>query len=154
MDEDDLFGGDIVHLSFDCPRNLRDAFNQAVWAAGGTSCQVLRKFMVVTVEAQKYGKACLSNTLQPVNIETFIAPTFVKSRLRRVKVVEETEEVEVGVVELGSKDRCALCKGRYPRKVYVRACLHDDSIMWLCAPHFREGRLKDRFKHWKRVNLD
>lgn len=98
----DLLDGPIVHLSFDCPKNLRLAFKQATHSTGQTVCFVLRGFMQQYIVSQHYRKACFPNTLQPVKIENMILPTYVKSRVRRVQVVDGFEDV----------DTCRFCGGK------------------------------------------
>jgi len=87
----DLLGGKIVHVSFDCPENLRKAFNSATKANATSSCHTYRGFMQTYIVASHYRKACFPNTNEPVVIENLVMPTFVKSRIKRYSVEVESE---------------------------------------------------------------
>jgi hypothetical protein len=62
----DLFGGKKVHYSFDCPKNLRDAFNWAKKQTGEDGCEILRRFMALYVTKVIIEKHALGNTLMRV----------------------------------------------------------------------------------------
>jgi len=88
LDGYDLLGGDIVHLSFDCPRNLREYFNQVARRKAGSSCKLLRSFMLKTIAQHVLEKHALGNTLSDVvpsvfNVPAIVMPTYVQSRVRR-----------------------------------------------------------------------
>lgn len=57
-----LFEGKITHYSFDCPKNLRVAFNNAVKANGSSGCKNLVNYMVAYVSATMIKKTALANT--------------------------------------------------------------------------------------------
>lgn len=65
----DLFGGKMVHLSFDCPTNLRTAFNHETKQNGSSSCQELRRFMSNYVATSMVKKNALGNTMSKI-VET------------------------------------------------------------------------------------
>ena len=44
-----LYEGEMVHTGFDCPLNLRTAFNRETKANGSSTCQELRHFMAAYV---------------------------------------------------------------------------------------------------------
>ena len=101
----DLMGGEIVHTSFDCPKNLRVWFKRATKANNTSMCPILQSFMVTYVEATFLKKACFSNT-QPIVVENLVVPSYVKRRLRRGKVTHEYEVIEEEVVTA----RCGFCE--------------------------------------------
>ena len=95
----ELMQGEIVHLSFDCPKNLRNTFKLTVKANGSSICHVLQTFMLTYLTAAHQQKACFSNTMRNhIVIEHLVVPTYVKERVRRVKTVERVEEVVERVV--------------------------------------------------------
>ena len=88
LDGYDLLGGDIVHLSFDCPKNLRRYFNQVARRKYGSTCRGLRKFMLIECVEDILKKHALGNTLSDVvpsvfNVPQIVMPTYVQSRVRR-----------------------------------------------------------------------
>lgn len=145
---EDLLGGPTVHLSFDCPKNLRTAFNRATESVGQATCFVLRGFMQAYIVAQHYRQACFPKALEPVNIENLIMPTYVKERVRRVKVVDKVEYIdEDEVLEKpvsGSPEKCAVCS----RPSYAKVVLKDDSEMWLCRRHFLDKKRNFKGVHY------
>ena len=103
LDGYDLLGGDVVHLSFDCPRNLREYFNQVARRKYGSTCRALRKFMLIECVEDILKKHALGNTLADVvpsvfNVPQIVMPTYVQSRVRRyvksedVSVRDEDDE--------------------------------------------------------------
>jgi hypothetical protein len=62
----DLFGGKTVHLSFDCPKNSRNAFNWAKEQTGEDGCEILRRFMALYILRVIIEKHVLGNTLMRV----------------------------------------------------------------------------------------
>lgn len=58
-----LFEGKVTHYSFDCPANLRLAFNCAVKANGSSGCKNLVNYMAAYVSATMIKKTALANTL-------------------------------------------------------------------------------------------
>ena len=83
-----LFGGKIVHLSFDCPENLRNAFNETVKAKGESACKILQKYMALHVLKTTLEKHALGNTLSmlvdvPLRVGEVRFEQYVQSRPRR-----------------------------------------------------------------------
>jgi len=83
-----LFGGEIVHMSFDCPENLRKAFNEAVKAKGESACKILQKYMALHVLKTTLEKHALGNTLSmlvdvPLRVGEVRFEQYVQSRPRR-----------------------------------------------------------------------
>ena len=84
----DLFGGKIVHLSFDCPENLRNAFNSVVKAKGESACKILQKYMALHVLKTTLEKHAYGNTLSmlvdvPLRVGEVRFEQYVQSRPRR-----------------------------------------------------------------------
>ena len=98
LDGVDLLGGKVVHLSFDCPKNLREYFNKVAKRKVGSSCKLLRSFMLKTIAQHVLEKHALGNTLSDVvpavfNVPQIVMPTYVQSRPRRyVRANEVVEE--------------------------------------------------------------
>jgi hypothetical protein len=109
----DLLNGRIVHVSFDCPENLREAFNSATKANGTSTCFVLRGFMQTYVVTAHYQEACFSNTKKPIVIEKLVMPTFVKTRVRRIKTKEvfEEENETIAFCGVGNCKKTAVARG-------------------------------------------
>jgi len=125
----DLFCGEMTHLSFDCPKTLRDTFKTECKRNGLSVCHLLRNFMTSFIIASRL-KACFPNTMSVpyVNVENLVTPVFVKGMVRRVKEVESFE-VEV------DRGRCWYCgKSSVGMFRYVPT-LKDYP---LCAFHSRE----------------
>ena len=85
---DGLFDGKIVHVSFDCPLNLRKAFMREIKENGSSACKELQKFMASYVVVSRLKKHALGNTLSklvdmPVVIENLSLNQYVQSRPRR-----------------------------------------------------------------------
>ncbi len=57
-----LFEGEMTHLCFDCPRNLRNALNNAVKENGTSVCKILVEYGVAYVTATMIKKHALANT--------------------------------------------------------------------------------------------
>ena len=96
---DDLFGGEIVHASFDCPKKLREAFKQEVRHNGSSVCKELQKIMCARVVVSRLKKHALGNTLSklvesPYIIENLNLNTYVQSRVRRYPKKVAAEEHE------------------------------------------------------------
>ena len=84
-----LFEGDIVHLSFDCPKKLRTTFNYESKANGTSTCKKLQHLMASYVVTSKVKKNALGNTLAklvdvPFVIEILNFEQNVQSRPRRL----------------------------------------------------------------------
>jgi hypothetical protein len=59
----DLFSGKTVHYSFDCPENLRKAFNWAKEQTKEDGCQILQRFMALYALRTYMQKHAYGNTL-------------------------------------------------------------------------------------------
>jgi len=84
----DLFGGKIVHMTFDCPLNLRKAFNEAAKAKGESACKILQKYMALHVLKTMLEKHAYGNTLSmlvdvPLHVGEVKFEQYVQSRPRR-----------------------------------------------------------------------
>lgn len=135
----DLLGGPIVHLSFDTPKNLRTAFNSAAKANGTSACHVLRGFMQVYIVADHYRKACFPNTNKPVVIEKLVMPTYVKKRVRRYAVEEETEVTQTV--------SCCLCHKRA-----VAIYQHERGVQqYACESHSQFLNIQPEWTFFKKV---
>jgi hypothetical protein len=85
----DLFGGKIVHVSFDCPNNLRIAFNEACKFENRSSCKIQQEIMASHVIAVQTKKHALGNTMSRLvdanfTIENLNFGQYVQSRPRRL----------------------------------------------------------------------
>ena len=68
-----LFEGEMTHLSFDCPKNLRTALNQAVRENGTSVCKILTEYSAAYIDATMVKKHALANTnLAPKKSETVV----------------------------------------------------------------------------------
>ena len=68
-----LFNGEMTHLSFDCPKNLRTALNNAVKQNGTSVCKILCEYSVAYVTATMIKKHALANTkIEPDRKETVV----------------------------------------------------------------------------------
>ena len=125
----DLLNGRIVHVSFDCPINLRKAFNSATKANGTSTCFVLRGFMQAYVITAHYQEACFPNTKKPIVIENLVMPTFVKSKVRRIKEIVEEETIAFDKCAFDTCKKQAVAKGVWLEtvKVYNLCSAHLDT---------------------------
>ena len=85
---DGLFDGKIVHVSFDCPYNLREAFKHEIISNRTSQCKELQKFMLSYIVVSRLKKHALGNTLSklvdvPFTIENLSLNQYVQSRPRR-----------------------------------------------------------------------
>jgi len=83
-----LFGGKIVHMSFDCPENLRKAFVETVKLEKSSACKILQKYMALHVLKATLTKHALGNTLSllvdvPLRVGEVRFEQYVQSRPRR-----------------------------------------------------------------------
>jgi hypothetical protein len=83
-----LFGGKIVHMSFDCPENLRKAFVETVKLEKSSACKILQKYMALHVLKTTLTKHALGNTLSllvdvPLRVGEVRFEQYVQSRPRR-----------------------------------------------------------------------
>jgi len=83
-----LFGGKIVHVSFDCPLNLREAFKTEIMENKSSQCKELQKFMLSYIVVSRLKKHALGNTLGklvdvPFTIGELNLNQYVQSRPRR-----------------------------------------------------------------------
>ena len=84
----DLFGGGIVHESFDIPRNLREAFKQVARRKYGSMCKAYLLFSAFEVAEHLLKKHALGNTLSDIvpmvlNVPKVELPVYIQSRPRR-----------------------------------------------------------------------
>ena len=66
LELDGLFEGEMKHLSFDCPLNLRTAFNREAQANGNSVCKLLQQYMSAYVSASMVKKHAIGNTFPTV----------------------------------------------------------------------------------------
>jgi hypothetical protein len=67
-----LFEGGMTHLSFDCPKNLRIALNNAVKQNGTSVCKILAEYSAAYVTATMIKKHALANTKIDVAKQTVV----------------------------------------------------------------------------------
>jgi len=106
-----LFGGKLVHLSFDCPLNLRKAFKQEIMENKSSQCKELQKFMLSYIVVSRLKKHALGNTLSklldmPVSIGELNLNQYVQSRPRRYVRGSVVREVDVDESEVV---KCVFC---------------------------------------------
>jgi len=147
LDGVDLLGGDTVHLSFDCPKNLRDYFNKVAKRKVGSSCKLLRSFMLKTIAQHVLEKHALGNTLSDVvpavfHVPNIVMPTYVQSRPRRYVRGSVVKEVDVDESEVV---RCVFCDN--PAVGYYQH-LSRGEVVPLCEFHSKHLRLNYRFVRW------
>ena len=133
---DGLFGGNIVHLSFDCPLNLRKALKAEAKANGASVCKILQYYAVLYVAKSRIEKHALGNTLKRIFDPNFIVgdmnfTQYVQTRRRRrikktVEIDEETETTEMLVCGYRGCNNEAIGKGMFQGK----------REFFLCADHF------------------
>jgi hypothetical protein len=95
-----LFGGKVVHMSFDCPENLRKAFVETVKLEKSSACKILQKYMALHVLKATLTKHALGTTLSmlvdvPLRVGEVRFEQYVQSRPRRFGgsvVVDDGEE--------------------------------------------------------------
>lgn len=68
---DSLFEGDMKHLSFDIPTNLRNALNYECRANGDSACKILVKSAALYVVTSRVKKHALGDTLSKILDVTF-----------------------------------------------------------------------------------
>jgi len=147
LDGVDLLGGKVVHLSFDCPKNLRDYFNKVAKRKVGSSCKLLRSFMLKTIAQHVLEKHALGNTLSDVvpavfHVPNIVMPTYVQSRPRRYVRGSVVREVDV---DEGEGVKCVFC-GRSAVGFYQH--LSRGEVVPLCEFHSEHLRLNYRFVRW------
>jgi len=131
-----LFQGEVTHLSFDCPRNLREAFKEEVKRNGSSVCKELQKSQLSYIVASRIKKHAFGNTLSklvdvPVSIGALNVNQYVQSRVRRYAKTEVfLEEVTQSV------SACVLCSSE-AFAVVTRA---DKSRVSLCYVHFAKEK--------------
>jgi hypothetical protein len=102
-----LFEGEMTHLSFDCPKNLREAFKQECKANGVSVCKMLQNYALAYIVVSRLKKHAYGNTLSklvdvPLVIENLNCVQNVQSRVRRY--IKKTEFYEEHVEFCGFKD--------------------------------------------------
>jgi hypothetical protein len=85
----DLFGGKIVHMSFDCPKNLREVFVSLAKEKFGSACKALQFLMAVfvlktTLERHAFGDVLSRVANPPIHIGEVKFLQYVQSRPRRL----------------------------------------------------------------------
>lgn len=103
---DSLFSGKIVHFNFDCPENLRKAFNKVKVERKESGCKILQQFMALYVLKHTLNKIAYGTTLSrlvdvPLRVGEVRFEQYVQSRPRRFG----GKVVVVG----GDNWYCALC---------------------------------------------
>jgi hypothetical protein len=83
-----LFGGKVVHMSFDCPENLRKAFVETVKLEKSSACKILQKYMALHVLKATLTKHAFGTTLSrvvdvPLRVGEVRFEQYVQSRPRR-----------------------------------------------------------------------
>ncbi len=58
-----LFEGEMTHLSFDCPKNLRQAFKQECKANSVSVCKMLQNYQLTYIVVSRLKKHAYGNTL-------------------------------------------------------------------------------------------
>ena len=100
----------LVHLSFDCPKQLRDAFNWATKANGTSTCKMLQQLALNYTLATMVKKHALANTnLSPekeatvvnLNIGDMNFEQYVQNRPRRLIANHNVDAVVNGPVVCG-----------------------------------------------------
>lgn len=109
-----LFDGDTVHLSFDCPTNLRLAFNAETKHNGTSVCKELTHFMAQYVFSSLVKKHALGNTISKLaetnfTIESMNFTQNVQNRPRRL-VSCNSEVVGNDDVELDNRCMIGSCR--------------------------------------------
>lgn len=84
-----LFDGELKHVSFDCPTNLREAFKHATRENGTSYCKELQKYIICYVATHHAEKMAFGNTLSKILkpklvIENLNFEQYVQSRPRRL----------------------------------------------------------------------
>ena len=124
----DLMSGERVHMSFDLPLKLRNAFKLATRRNKQTMCPVLQDFIMAYVAATHFQKACFNNTLNPVvKIENLVIPSYERLKFRRQKESE-----------VGGDGACHYCGGE---AVGVFEYVKTGRVYSLCS--FHAGELDD-----------
>ena len=127
---DGLFDGKIVHVSFDCPYNLREAFKHEIISNGSSQCKELQKFMLSYIVVSRLKKHALGNTLSklvdmPMVIENLSLNQYVQSRPRRYVRRVRDESSDLDDVEFVNEFGvwCVLKQSRF-RSVKLLPCFY------------------------------
>lgn len=123
LDLDGLFDGEIVHLSFDCPRRLRDALVYEARDNGDSVCKVLQHKGFSYVVGSRIKKHALGSTLRHLldvdfNIENLSFQQYNQSRPRRIikeKTTEASEEQATCQIGQGECKEVAIGEGIYKK---------------------------------------
>lgn len=104
LNVDSLFDGKLVHLSFDCPTNLREALNAETKANNTSTCKVLQYLASVYVVKSRIQRHALGNTFSKVldgkfSIGEMNFTQYVQTRPRRLIRKIETERVKETVTK-------------------------------------------------------
>ena len=126
---DELFDGKIVHVSFDCPYNLREAFKHEIISNGTSQCKELQKFMLSYIVVSRLKKHALGNTLSklvdvPFTIENLSLNQYVQSRPRRYvrRVRDESSDLDEDVEFVNEFGIWCILKQRRFRSVRHLPC--------------------------------
>jgi hypothetical protein len=130
-----LFEGKMVHYSFDCPLNLREAFNTETKENGTSGCQEARRLMAQYVFSSMVKKHALGNTMSKIaesnfSIESMNFTQNVQSRPRRYLNNSVGAELTVdGSAEcmIGSCGKAAVEVGVYQLCAFHTAAYADSS---------------------------
>ena len=95
-----LFGGKIVHFSFDCPENLRNAFIPLAKQKNGSACKTLQNLMAIFILKTMIEKHAFGNTLAqvldlPIRVGEVRFEQYVQSRPRRLVEAQSLAESEL-----------------------------------------------------------
>ena len=142
-----LFGGELTHLSFDCPTNLRTAFRTETKDNGTSVCKELQKYMTSYVATSRIKKHALGNTLSRAltanfTVENLNFEQYVQSRPRRLLRGESSHLVEL-------PSNLCMVKGCKRLAVGSGVYLLRNECYQLCAEHFSEFQLRP--SEWKVV---
>jgi hypothetical protein len=131
----DLFGGKIVHIGFDCPENLRKALKQETHDNGSSYCKELQKYAVSYVVASRAKKYALGTTMSrfvdanfTIGEMNFTQYVQTKRRRKIKKTLEIDEETETTALVCGYRG----CKN----EAVAKGVFQGKREFFLCADHF------------------
>ena len=145
-----LFDGEIKHLSFDCPLNLRIAFKQECEANGTSICKTLQNYQLSYIVVSRLKKHAYGNTLSklvdvPLVIENLNCVQNVQSRVRRYIQTTEVYEEKVNSGFCGF----AHCKNEAVGKAIWK---EKDKEYSVCSRHLAEARSNPKL--WKVIQVE
>ena len=130
---EDLFKGKMTHLSFDCPKTLREAFKQECKCNGTSVCKELQKYQLSYIATSRIKRHALGNTLSKAlavdfTIENLNFEQYVQSRPRRfLKQDVCSDSAKPTLCNIGDCRNVAVGAGLYLPKNETRQ---------LCKVHF------------------